>query len=484
MKLHAVAVFGAALLLLTACGGGGGGSGGGGGGSSSSSSSSNSGGSSGSGSSGSGSTLSLAAQVGQKAFFDQTLSGNKNMACATCHSPQYAYGPPNSLAVQLGSDPDQSGVRAVPTLRYKDGTPPYNDSAANPDGVTLPSAGGGFMWDGRAATLASQPELPLLNPIEMNNASKDAVVQAVKSGTYAALFQQAFGASALDDTDTAFTDLGQAIQAYEEEDVSFHPYSSKYDLYVHNKKGGTLTAAELRGLMIFNTGDIGNCSACHYAGVNFNGNQGLMTDFTYQAVGAPRNDSSIPGNPDPIPANTDSTYFDMGLCGPFRTDHAPGSPGFETSDPYCGQFKVPTLRNVATRNAFFHNGVFSSLNQVVHFYNTRDTNPEYWYPGSGGSGAPIDNPDYALQPTHVAGAKVRMFNDLPAAFQGNVDEEVPLGTGNGGDNTLGGGTQPRAPGSKPSMTEQDVADVICFLNILSDGYQTPATPPTSGACVN
>ena len=71
------------------------------------------------------------AQIGQKAFFDQTLSSGKNMSCASCHSPQFAYGPPNSLAVQLGSDPAQSGARAAPSLRYKDATPPYDDNAAN-----------------------------------------------------------------------------------------------------------------------------------------------------------------------------------------------------------------------------------------------------------------------------------------------------------------------------------------------------------------
>ena len=320
--------------------------------------------------------LSLAAQIGQKAFVDQTLSGGKNMSCSSCHSPQYAYGPPNSLAVQLGSDPTKAGVRATPSIRYKDATPPYADSAANPDGVTLPAAGGGFMWDGRAATLAAQVAMPLLNPIEMNAPSKAAVVAAVQGGTYVDLFKQAFGAGVFDNPDAAFADLGTAIAAYEKEDISFHPYTSKYDLYVHNKIGGTLTAAEKRGLEVFNSGDIANCSACHYGGVNFDGNQGLMTDFTYQAIGAPRNDASIPGNPDPIPANVaDASYFDMGLCGPFRTDHTPAVLG--TPDPYCGKFKVPTLRNAATRSAFFHNGVFHSLNQVVHFYNTRDTNPEF-----------------------------------------------------------------------------------------------------------
>ena len=433
-------------------------------------------------------TLSLMAQVGQKAFVDQTLSGARNMSCASCHSPQYAYGPPNSLSVQLGSDPTKSGTRAVPSLRYKDATPPYADNAANPDGVTLAAAGGGFMWDGRAPTLAEQTALPLLNPLEMNAASKADVVAAVQSGTYADLFKQAFGADVFSNVDIAFADLGAAIQAYEREDVSFHPYTSKFDLYVHNKIGGTLTAAEERGLRIFNSGDIANCSACHYAGVNFDGNQGLMTDFTYQAIGAPRDDSSIPGNPDPVPADVaDATYFDMGLCGPLRTDHSPAQIGMP--DPYCGKFKVPTLRNAATRSVFFHNGVFHSLSQVVHFYNTRDTNPEFWYPATGGAGTPVASPAWALQPAHVPGATVLKFNDLPLAHQGNIDEEVPLGSGTTPPDkvnatTLGDGVLPRDPGSAPSMSEQQIADLICFLGTLSDGYQPPATLPGSGACVD
>ena len=475
----------AVLLTLAACGGDGG-----------SGSQAASGAGNGSGTTGGsgddtgtgGATLSLMAQVGKKAFVDQTLSGGRNMSCSSCHSPQYAYGPPNSLSVQLGSDPTKTGTRAVPSLRYKDATPPYADQATNPDGVTLAAAGGGFMWDGRATTLADQAGMPILNPLEMGATSKANVVLAVQNGSYADLFKQAFGADVFSNTDTAFADIGAAIQAYETEDISFHPYTSKFDLYVHNKIGGTLTAAEDRGLRIFNSGDLANCAACHYTGINFNGNQGLMTDFTYQAIGAPRNDSSIPGNPDPIPANdTDPSYFDLGLCGPLRTDHTPAQLG--TPDPYCAKFKVPTLRNAATRSAFFHNGVFHSLNQVVHFYNTRDTNPEFWYPATGGSGTPVAAPSWALQPSATPSALVKKFNDIPLDEQGNVDEEVPLGSGvtppdNVNATTLGAGVQPRAPGSTPALTDAQIADVICFLGTLSDGYQPPATAPTSGACVN
>ncbi|WP_257625026.1 cytochrome-c peroxidase [Variovorax boronicumulans] len=426
--------------------------------------------------------LSPAAQVGQMVFFDKSLSGGGNMSCASCHDPQYAYGPPNSVSVQLGSDPTLYGVRAVPSLRYRESTPAFDDDAPNPDGVTSNSPGGGFMADGRAATMATQVALPLLNPLEMNNPSKEAVVKAVQRSSYAELFKKAYGADVFNDTGKAFDAVGSAIQALETEDLSFHPYSSKYDLYVFNKAGGTLTPAERRGEVLFHSTGVTNCSGCHYTGANFNGNSGLMTDFTYQALGAPRNDRSIPNNPDPIPANDDPAYFDMGLCGPYRTDHQPATPN--TANPYCGMFKVPVLRNVATRGAFFHNGVLHSLDQVVNFYNTRDTHPEYWYPADpDGTGAPRANPGWALQPTHVPGATVRKYNDLPRAQQGNVDEEVPLGTGEGGDKTLASGTQPRAPGSAPVMTPQQIADLVCFLGVLSDGYQPPAKAPTTGRCV-
>ncbi|MFJ1253688.1 cytochrome-c peroxidase [Cupriavidus sp. CuC1] len=409
-------------------------------------------------------TLSLVAQVGRQLFFDKTLSGSGKMSCATCHDPGYAYGPPNSLAVQLGGPDLQSpGTRAVPSLRYKETTPAYSDSAVNPDGVSLPSPGGGFMWDGRADTLAVQAAVPLLNPVEMDNASPAAVVAAVQAGPTAAPFRQAFGANVFNDTTTAFNDIGQALQAYQIEEPSFHPYSSKYDLYAQNKIGGTLTAAEMRGAIVFSNAHSGNCAACHYPGAGFNGSSALFTDFMFEAIGVPRNPE--------IAANADSTYFDMGLCGPERTDHMPRSPG--APDVYCGLFKTPTLRNVATRQAFFHNGVMHSLLQVVHFYNTRDTNPEIWYPTVGGRPLATPSPNfltYGLVTTQYTGGTVQKFNDLPSAYRGNIDTQVPL--------------DGRPAGSTPPMTEQQVRDLVCFLGTLTDGYQLSASRPTSGPCVN
>jgi cytochrome c peroxidase len=397
------------------------------------------------------STLSIEAQVGQKLFFDTNLSASKKMSCASCHDPNNHYAPSNNLAVQLGGpNLTTPGFRAVPTLTYKSYVPPYDDSATNPDGVSTNSPGGGFTWDGRADTLAQQVAIPLLSSFEMANTSQAAVVQVVQSASYAALFQQAFGSNVFNDTTTAFTDVGLALQEYQLEDPSFNAYTSKYDyavsLELSNGQPVELTAAEYRGYQVYNY--TGNCFACHYNGPMTGGGGAQFTDFTYENTGAPRN-AKIPANATKIglPA-----YYDLGLCTAVNPD--PVNPYLiphvmPASAALCGLFKTPTLRNVATRNVFFHNGIFTSLAQVIDFYNTRDTDPGKWYPTVNGV--------------------VQKYNDLPSALKVNVDQtDIPFGL---------------SPGDTPYMTTQDEADLLCFLETLTDGYVQGVTAQDPN-CVN
>ena len=86
----------------------------------------------------------------------------------------------------------------------------------------------------------------------------------------------------------------------------------------------------------------------------------------YAALGVPRN-PEIPGQPRSRAIST------SGCAGPYRKDLAR-----ETA--YCGMFKTPTLRNAASRQVFFHNGRFHTLDDVLHFYVERDTDPRKWYP--------------------------------------------------------------------------------------------------------
>ena len=373
--------------------------------------------------------LSPAARVGEKMFFDKSLSASGQLACASCHDPEHAHASPNGFAVQIGGKHmNLPGTRAVPSLNYTEATPPYADLLDNPDGISQPGPGGGYTQDGRAATLAEQAQIPLLSKNEMANASPAQVVARLRQAGYADQFRAAFGADIFKDDKAAFSAAMQALQAYQLEDVSFHPYDSKYDLYAGNKIGGDLTAQEMRGFAVYSDPNKGNCFACHYNGAGLNGSVRLFTDFTYAAIGVPRNMD--------IPANRDPRYYDLGICA--RPDH-----NKPDDKRFCGMFKTPTLRNVATRKVFFHNGQLKSLRDVIRFYNTRDTQPELWYPTKKG--------------------KVQKFNDLPEQYRANIDTQAPL--------------DGKKVGAAGAMTEQDMEDLEAFLNTLTDHYKVPPQPP-------
>ncbi len=109
---------------------------------------------------------------------------------------------------------------------------------------------------------------------------------------------------------------------------------------------------------------------------------------------------------------------------------------FATRPKYCGLFKTPSLRNVARRRVFFHNGVFRSLRQVIEFYVERDTDPAKWYP-------------------READGRLRKYDDLPARYHANVNTEPPFGG---------------APGGRPALDAAEIDALIAFLDTLTDGY--------------
>ena len=350
--------------------------------------------------------LSLVGALGEKIFHDVSLSASGAQACASCHDPGHAHAQANDLAVQLGgADLDQPGFRAVPSLRYLNLTPAF---FFDKDGTPT----GGFDRDGRAQTLAEQARFPFLAQFEMANASKADLIERLRRAPYAEQFRQVFGAGIFDNADDAFDRVVFALQQYQKEDVEFHPFDSKYDLFLAGK--AQLTDAELRGLALFNNPQKGNCAACHPSAPGADGAPPLFTDFSFDNLGVPRNSA--------IPATADAVYFDMGLCGPDRTD-------LSSRTDLCGAFKVPTLRNVATRKVFFHNGYFKSLRDALGFYVRRDTNPEEWHP-------------------LAADGTVQKFNDLPAAYRRNVNtSEAPYN---------------RQPGMVPALSAAEIEDLIRF----------------------
>lgn len=358
--------------------------------------------------------LSSQAEIGRLVFNDVSLSASGRLSCASCHNADSAHAPSNALAAQLGGSLlDMSGTRAAPSIRYLSTNTAFR---FEPDGTPT----GGFFWDGRATTLQDQAGRPFLTSHEMANASVTDVVDKLSRAAYAERFKTVFGQDIFTRTDDAFARMTLALQQFQREDLVFRPFSSKFDEVLRNR--AQLTGQESRGLALFNDPGKGNCAACHPSAKTSDGSHPLFTDFSFDNLGVPR-------NPD-IPKNSDPAFFDLGLCARDGND-------LTSRTDLCGAFKVPSLRNVATRQVFFHNGRFKSLKDALTFYVQRDTNPEKWYPL---------NPD----------GTVRKFDDLPPQYQANVNtSEAPYN---------------RQVGDAPALTDAEVDDVIAFLKTLTDGY--------------
>lgn len=370
-------------------------------------------------------SLSAKAELGRLIFQDTSLSASGTQSCASCHAESHGHAAPNNLAVQLGGalGADQHGTRNSPSMRYlKFNTAFYFDKEGTPTG--------GFFWDGRADSLAEQAKGPFLNAREMANANERAVLDKLALTPYAPTFRQVFGADVLNDTHRAYEAIAQAIQAFQKEDEQFAPFSSKYDDFLRGK--ASLSEQELRGLALFNAPGKGNCAACHPSAKGRDGSFPLFTDFTYDNLGVPRNYE--------IDENLDPSYFDLGLCASSNPLILAMPEGGRAG--LCGLFKVPSLRNVALRQRFFHNGVFDNLNDVVRFYATRETHPENWYRSASG------------QVLRDGSGQVLKYNDLPPEYHALVNTSEP--------------PYNRKLGETPALSEDEISDIVAFLGTLSD----------------
>jgi cytochrome c peroxidase len=376
-------------------------------------------------------TLTPVQALGEQIFNDKNLSEPRGTACVNCHQASTGFANLNGsrIGVPLGSLPNSFGTRSVMQNSYSSFTPPFGFRVLNGDVDPI----GGLFWDGRAETLAQQAQMPFLATNEMNNKDGASVVAKIAAGPYAKIMTDLYGKDIFKNPTLAFTRVGEALAAFEST-TRFQAFSSRYDDYIAGRV--KFTPAEDNGLKVFMDPVKGNCAICHSMNPkSVKPADNLFTDFAHYATGIPRNKA--------IPANANPSYFDLGLCGPNRTRPALSAnvPVSVTIEKFCGTFKMPSLRNVGERQVFMHNGVFSSLRDVVSFYATRDSSPQRWY---GPSGVP---------------------NDLPLAYQPNiVRDRVPFN---------------RAANAGPALTDKEIDDVVAFLKTLSDRLPAPVPPPAA-----
>ncbi|GBC61169.1 cytochrome C [Desulfonema ishimotonii] len=345
--------------------------------------------------------LSAIESLGQKIFMDEDLSINRNQSCMTCHHPAVAFVDPVNTrnpycsVVSEGSIAGLFGGRNAPTATYAGFSPVFGWDK-NIGGYV-----GGLFWDGRATgeslkdPLAEQAQGPFLNPVEMalgipdpDNPDKmvpDLVIERISESTYACQFEKVFPGTnfekALEKAEDGnrkllykiYDNVARAIAAFEKSE-KLNRFCSVFDEFWEECKNsnidisligiatdlqdvprGILSQEQLEGLALFN--GKGQCALCH---VLTDYEEGvippLFTDFTYDNLGIPAN-PLLEGNP---------------------TDYGLGGILGETDQN--GKFKVSTLRNIARTPPYGHNGFFATLEEIVHFYNTRDVPDEGWPP--------------------------------------------------------------------------------------------------------
>lgn len=288
-----------------------------------------------------------AAWLGQKLFFDPALSGDGKRSCATCHDPKLAFS--DGKAVSEGV---ARGTRNTPSLL---------DVARQR----------WFFWDGRADTLWSQALKPIESPIEMGG-NRAAVVRHLRGDPeLAAAYERVFGPfGAPEDRaaiDRAFADAGKALAAYERRLASG---PSAFDRFAAALAAGDVRAqdelapAARAGLALF-VGKAG-CRQCH-SGPAF-------SDGEFHNLGLRTLAGKKPDDPGRHRGTAEVLADPFNAGGAFSDD--PRGPAAERLATIAvrpeswGEFRTPSLRNVARTAPYMHQGQLASLADVVRFYST------------------------------------------------------------------------------------------------------------------
>jgi len=174
-------------------------------------------------------------KLGRKLFFDERLSLDGTLSCATCHNPLLGFADGRSVAVGIEG---LEGPRSTPAIINR----LFSEIQ---------------FWDGRAQSLEEQILEPIENPIEMNNPLENVVYTLNQDEAMRNEFQEVFG------TDVSIDGLQKAIASFERTLLSGNSAFDKFK--AGNNKA--LPESAQKGLLLFESKRI-NCVVCH-EGTNF-----------------------------------------------------------------------------------------------------------------------------------------------------------------------------------------------------------------------
>jgi cytochrome c peroxidase len=304
--------------------------------------------------------------LGRRLFFDARLSADGSLACVSCHLPDQGWATHTPLSP------------AYPTHMERRLSPTLINVAYNPV----------LLWDGRATSLEAQALGPIQNPLHMNQ-NLDLLIERLNTlPDYAARFQHVFGTAVTPET------LGKALAAFERTLIT---RPAPFDRYLAGDRAA-MTASAVRGLALFQ--GKARCILCHH-GPNFTDNQfhnlgvpevPLLTHPLVQA--ALRFDAKRMGMPEYAQVTED---FGRYLVTKDAKDK--------------GAFKTPTLRNVAQRDPYMHNGAFHALEEVIAFYDRGG--------GAGAGTSPL------LQPLALTAQDQQDLLAFLQALTGDVQAQEP-----------------------------------------------------------
>jgi len=288
--------------------------------------------------------------LGRRLFYDTRLSKDDSLSCASCHHPQFRFTDERVRSLGVGG---ALGRRHAPTL-------------VNAAYSSL------YFWDGRALNLEDQVGTPIADALEMNQSHDASIAKLKGDPSYKPMFQRAFGSDEI-----AMKRVENALASFERTILSGN---SAFDRYEYLGQKDALTPAQIRGLAVFRDPLRGNCVTCHAIGPHY----ALFMDGQFHNTGEGVGDNE--------------EFSDLGrfVVTKLEADR--------------GQFKTPTLRNVAVGGPYMHDGKLKTLKDVVDFY--------------AGRGNSNQNLDKQMLSIHLSGQDRRDLVEFMQSLTGDIPSNV------------------------------------------------------------